>query len=87
MSSTVEGDTCVCKVFTGWSELAEYTNLNEMRARLGNVESLVHFMNFTAIFEQLNNFTDRLNTLEQHINEQAVATSVTELFGVYNNVN
>ena len=63
------------------SEMNAYNTLKDIRMRLTEAEQLLQLMNFTTIFDTLENATARLTVLEDNINKQAVAASVTELFG------
>ena len=74
---------CTCQVYAGWSEMKEYYTLKKLNMRIGRAEAIMDEMNFTTIFDTLENATARLTVLEDNINKQAVAASVTELFGAF----
>ena len=72
---------CVCNIESDWTMIHQYRALKDVFIRLNTAENILKKMNFTQIYERLEEFHGRLHYLESHINNQSVDTSVTELFG------
>ena len=76
-----EGGQCVCNINSDWTMMRQYRELKDIFVRLNTAENILKKLNFTEIYDRLEDFHDRLQFLENHINNQSVDASITELLG------